>query len=437
MRMTAPDRPRASASPRSRLTPWLLAAFALAVAGCAQFRLRPDLQEGRKAALYTGPVERAEPARAPVLVVLYDPAAAAPEPIAYDLVPGGGSYAVVALAGDRRLFAFEDLDGDFRYDAGEPSGALDGQPVDARTHPGPGAEGRILVAPGGPPPPFALDLSEIGPGAPGSRQVHLGEVVSLDDPRFDPARAGDGIWEPIGFLRTIGLRIDFLEPWDPARRPVLFVHGMGGTPRDFRTLIERLDRSKYQPWIYYYPTGLSLRFSAWGLDRLLRELEARLDVGRIDLVAHSMGGLVSRAALNLRRERGDRALVERFVTLSTPWAGIPAARMSTLSLTEAPSWRDMIPDSELLRGLRIVPLDPAIEHTLLFGYRADKLSTDSNDGTVTVASELPLEIQEGARRILGFDASHESILADPAVSALVDRVLGSPVAPPATGDPAP
>lgn len=419
--------------PGRRASTLLLAALALAAAGCAQFRLRPDLQEGRKAALYTGPVERAEPARAPVLVVLYDPAAAAPEPIAYDLVPGGGSYAVVALAGDRRLLAFEDLDGDFRYDAGEPSGALDGPPVDARAHPGPGSEGRIRVAAGGPPPPFPLDLSEVGPGAPGSKQVHLGEVVSLDDPRFDPARAGDGIWEPIGFLRTTGLRIDFLEPWDPARRPVLFVHGMGGTPRDFRTLIERLDRSKYQPWVYYYPTGLSLRFSAWGLDRLLRELEVRFGVRRLDLVAHSMGGLVSRAALDLRRERGDPALVEHYVTLSTPWSGIPAARMSTLALTEAPSWRDMIPDSELLRGLRTVPLDPAIEHTLLFGYRADKLSSDSNDGTVTLESELPLEIQEGARRIRGFDASHESILTDPAVSALLDRVLATPAAPPAAG----
>lgn len=416
---------------RGRSRPLLLvAALALAAAGCAQFRLRPDLEEGRKAALYTGTIERVESQGAPVLVVLYDPAASAPEPIAYDLVPGSGSYALVALAGERRIFAFEDLDGDFRCDDGEPSGALAGSPVDARAHPGPGSEGRIRVAAGGPPPPFPLDLSQTGPGAPGSKQVRLGEVVTLDDPRFDPARAGDGIWEPISFLRTIGLRIDFLEPWDPARRPVLLVHGMGGTPRDFRTMIERLDRSKYQPWIYYYPTGLSLRFSAWGLDRLLRELEARLGLGRIDLIAHSMGGLVSRAALDLRRERGDRALVERFVTLSTPWNGIAAARMSKLARTEAPSWRDMIPDSDFLRGLRAAPLDPAIEHTLLFGFRADKLSTDSNDGTVTLASELPLEIQEGARRIRGFDASHESILTDAAVSALLERILGAPAAPP-------
>ena len=36
------------------------------------------------------------------------------------------------------------------------------------------------------------------------------------------------------------------------------MHGSGGNPADFRFLIEGLDRSRYQPWVYFYPTGTRL-----------------------------------------------------------------------------------------------------------------------------------------------------------------------------------
>ena len=64
----------------------------------------------------------------------------------------------------------------------------------------------------------------------------VGEVANLGDPRFDEAVAEDGLWRPFDFL----------------------FKGHPGHRANFRTLIERLDRRRFQPWAYYYPSGASL-----------------------------------------------------------------------------------------------------------------------------------------------------------------------------------
>ena len=46
--------------------------------------------------------------------------------------------------------------------------------------------------------------------------------------------------------------------FDPDKIPVLFVHGIGGTPLDWKYLAKGLDRHRFQPWFYYYPSGLRL-----------------------------------------------------------------------------------------------------------------------------------------------------------------------------------
>lgn len=54
---------------------------------------------------------------------------------------------------------------------------------------------------------------------------------------------------------------------------------------------------------------------------LLRHLADAHGVTGVDLVGHSMGGLFSRAAIRIGRERGDGPAVRRLVTLGTPWTG--------------------------------------------------------------------------------------------------------------------
>lgn len=91
-----------------------------------------------------------------------------------------------------------------------------------------------------------------------------------------------------------------LQPYDPSRIPVVFIHGLMSHPRMWRDVINDLMAdptisSRYQFWVYYYPTGWPIAYSAM---RLREDLEkAMRSVGHsrdIVLIGHSMGGLLAR-----------------------------------------------------------------------------------------------------------------------------------------------
>jgi pimeloyl-ACP methyl ester carboxylesterase len=102
----------------------------------------------------------------------------------------------------------------------------------------------------------------------------------------------------------------FLQPYDPDRIPVVFVHGLISTPFDWVKTINGLQadpeiRKRYQFWVFAYPTGNPVLYSALRL----REELAKVDKlyphhkGYV-LVGHSMGGLLSQAQVT-SVTRGD------------------------------------------------------------------------------------------------------------------------------------
>ena len=132
----------------------------------------------------------------------------------------------------------------------------------------------------------------------------VGEISNLSDPRFDQAIAEDGLWRPFDFLFKGHPGVYFLGAYDSTKIPVLFVHGINGSPQNFKTLIERLDQRRFQPWVYYYPSGASLPNVASHLTQTMRQLQVQYGFGSFAVVAHSMGGLVSRGFLQRYREGG-------------------------------------------------------------------------------------------------------------------------------------
>jgi pimeloyl-ACP methyl ester carboxylesterase len=107
----------------------------------------------------------------------------------------------------------------------------------------------------------------------------------------------------------------FLEPYDPDRIPVVFVHGLISTPFDWVKTINGLQadpeiRKHYQFWVFAYPTGNPVLYSALRL----REELAKVDKlypnhkGYV-LVGHSMGGLLSQAQVtNMTRADWEKTL---------------------------------------------------------------------------------------------------------------------------------
>jgi pimeloyl-ACP methyl ester carboxylesterase len=97
-----------------------------------------------------------------------------------------------------------------------------------------------------------------------------------------------------------------LEPYQPGKIPVIFVHGLLSDPLTWNGLINELRASdwfnqRYQVWVFGYSTGRPFLRSAADMRRECREVFAELArdnpdpaLQRAVLVGHSMGGLVSK-----------------------------------------------------------------------------------------------------------------------------------------------
>jgi pimeloyl-ACP methyl ester carboxylesterase len=90
------------------------------------------------------------------------------------------------------------------------------------------------------------------------------------------------------------------EPYDPDRIPVIFVHGLLSSSYIWRrtalTLVQDPEiRRHYQFWVFSYPTGNPITFSALRLRQDLAFAKERFGLQQgIVLIGHSMGGLLCR-----------------------------------------------------------------------------------------------------------------------------------------------
>jgi pimeloyl-ACP methyl ester carboxylesterase len=252
----------------------------------------------------------------------------------------------------------------------------------------------------------------------------------LSDPRFGPDAGPRGLWQPFDFLNDELAGIYFLEPYDSGRTPVLFVHGIAGYPWQFSALIESLDRKRFQPWFYFYPSGFSLDGISGHLAELLTRLQVKYGYDEMAVVAHSMGGLVSRGAILKSVSETERDHVRLFISISTPWGGDVAARRTGNAPIALPaSFTDMDPSSTYLRWLFYeddagkVPkrLPKRAEYHMIFGFRGS--GGACNDGTVRCASQAREIVQEEARTIRAWDQTHVGILESPAAVDRVNRLL--------------
>jgi len=145
------------------------------------------------------------------------------------------------------------------------------------------------------------------------------------------------------------------------------------------------------------------------------------------IVAHSMGGLVVREALNHLGERQGENRVARLVTLASPLGGHPAAAMAGQGPVVIPSWRDVDPNSEFMRELRRHKLPTGMEYHLLYAFGNEKTLKlgENSDGVVPLASQLSREAQEESTVQLGINDTHTGILANPEAIERVLRVISS------------
>lgn len=257
------------------------------------------------------------------------------------------------------------------------------------------------------------------------------DASRLQDARFDPGVVRAGVWTPWKFRRAGDEGIYFLENHDASKIPVLFIHGMYGSPRNFRYLIQHLD-DRFQPWLYYYASGDDLTGIA---ERLLDELTtlcAYYKVRSIVIVAHSMGGLIARDLL-LHEQRAYCADVPVLITLSTPWDGHKAAAVGARFWPNGvKAWHDLATGSAYIESLfetngnvhRYLPA--GTQHYLVasLGRHASR-GVAGSDQVVSVASQLRSDAWRDSYRIELFDETHSGVLNSAAVASSINSTLAT------------
>ena len=163
------------------------------------------------------------------------------------------------------------------------------------------------------------------------------------------------------------------DDYDPDKIPIVFIHGVNSNPFSFIQLIDRLVRypevrKNFQFYFFYYPTGEGWIFSASNFRDSVQQLRPRFDpdgtnpnFDQMVVVAHSMGGLITRASVStnpeviynswfscpideLRGSSRNRELmrktfayqpltgIERVIFMATPHRGSKLANIGILTL---------------------------------------------------------------------------------------------------------
>ena len=143
------------------------------------------------------------------------------------------------------------------------------------------------------------------------------------------------------------------------------------------------------------------------LVKVLLELHAKYKFDKLVIVAHSMGGLVSRAAINKTVSQYPENPIKLFITLSTPWEGVESARLGVAhSPLVVQSWFDVAPGSPFLVKLFQQPLPTTITYYQLFGVSGG----NGTDGAVALTSVASLRAQADAARLYAYPETHAGIL---------------------------
>jgi pimeloyl-ACP methyl ester carboxylesterase len=147
--------------------------------------------------------------------------------------------------------------------------------------------------------------------------------------------------ERLGFSRVLnpGVYADTailcrLQPFDPARTPVIFVHGLQETGASWAPMIGSLHdnrwiREHYQFWLFSYPSGYPYPYAAALLRQDLDGIKRAFpNHKRVVLIGHSMGGLICRLMIT---DAGDKIWRDFF---ATPPAKTPLTAESYRRLKE-------------------------------------------------------------------------------------------------------
>ncbi len=393
----------------NRMTVALLI-ICLVATGCFFAKVKEEVREVLASTVLVGRISTAFPGKGPIIVAAYALNKGKREVAHYTVLHDCGEYELMVAKGNYYVVAYWDKNSNLVYDAGEPAGQYGGPKIVTAPAGGvvgdinitiPEKEQKIDV-------PSGFEISSVKPHKLYSRLA--GAIVDLDDERFSEEYGSKGFWEGVSFFKELGGNIYFLEEYDPQKIPILFIHGAQGTPKHWKYFAENIDRTRFQPWFFYYPSGARIQSMAYLLLWKLDNLQNKYHFDRLYITAHSMGGLVARSFL---MDHGAYfPYVKLFISLATPWGG---AGIAEYGVKQSPAvvqcWIDMQPESPFIQSLYRTKMPETVSFYMFYGHRGSRNPFRSNnDRTIAFTSLLDLRAQSEAKMNYAFNEDHASII---------------------------
>lgn len=199
-------------------------------------------------------------------------------------------------------------------------------------------------------------------------------------------------------LLSYSLLVSRREKIDPQKpdgyRPLIFVHGLGGNRGNFLLMSWYLHlMGRKRSYKIHFEPGQTVDDMARALTQFIEDVKKVTGEEKVDIIAHSLGGLVARLAMN---EFDADKSISTLVTLGTPHMGTYPARYANTSIT-----RDLRPESDLIMRVNEKPWPEDVNGITFFSR---------NDLFVLPADSAKVE---GTKQIDMTPFTHYSYLLDP------------------------
>lgn len=198
------------------------------------------------------------------------------------------------------------------------------------------------------------------------------------------------------------------EEIDPGKAdghpPLIFVHGLGGNRGNFLPMAWYLKLvGRKRGYKIHFESGQSIDEMARALARFVRDVKSATGEKKVEMVGHSLGGVIARLAI---LEHGLAGCVQTLVTLGAPHSGTYPARYANTTIVRA-----LRPDSELIVRMNAHPW-PKNVRLVTFWSQNDMFVLPARSAAV-----------EGAEQIEATPFTHYSYLIDPKSWFAVGKVL--------------
>jgi pimeloyl-ACP methyl ester carboxylesterase len=174
--------------------------------------------------------------------------------------------------------------------------------------------------------------------------------------------------------------------YDPNKPLVVLIHGLDSQSGVWWSMAQLLQAQRYQVAYFSFPSDGPVRDDGNRLADEMQALHETFPQARVDLIAHSMGGLIARAYIEGNRYTQP---VDRFIAVGPPNHGSPWTRERfVLEANEqywlwrtnkdwSPIWMftdghgeaadDLKPDSKFLKTLNARPRRAGVKYTIICG----------------------------------------------------------------------